>query len=369
VTNPLDIAKTRLQTQDAYLAEQDVAGSRQHAARLERAAALRAARRISFFTSIRSLRERQAAAQAQRLAEAAAAPRFGGAAASAAASPATPPSGFVGHAEAQGQRAARETLRALASPPGGLKDLLLAKASLDLSTARAAAAGERALASALSAARGDGAGGAPPSHPLAGSLVARRRPRLAPAPAPPPPPPPLAPQPLPARARRVLAPLISMTPYQSSFSSNRALVDEALDAVRGALRAVDAARVGRLRRAPDAAALAPGGARRVMAPPPGAAGAAGAAGGLRRRPPAPAPAPALTAALAAAPAAPATRVLHRNLWATLRHIWVHEGPSALARGVFPRMMLHGPASAATFVCYEQVLRLSRKEGRGEESHL
>ena len=161
-----------------------------------------------------------------------------------------------------------------------------------------------------------------------------------------------APPPLPAHARRVLAPLISMTPYQSSFSSNRALVDEALDAVRGALRAVDAARVGRLRRAPDAAALAPGGLRRVMAPPPGAAGVAGS---LRRVP--------TSAASAAAPPLPPAgpaRVLHRNLWATLRHIWVHEGPSALARGVFPRMMLHGPASAATFVCYEQVLHLSRR---------
>jgi hypothetical protein len=53
--------------------------------------------------------------------------------------------------------------------------------------------------------------------------------------------------------------------------------------------------------------------------------------------------------------------LHRNLWGVLRHIWVREGPRALIRGMFPRMMLHGPASAATFVCYEQVLRLSRRE--------
>jgi TctA family transporter len=45
----------------------------------------------------------------------------------------------------------------------------------------------------------------------------------------------------------------------------------------------------------------------------------------------------------------------------LTHIWVREGPRALIRGMFPRMMLHGPASAATFVCYEQVLRLSRRE--------
>ena len=36
-----------------------------------------------------------------------------------------------------------------------------------------------------------------------------------------------------------------------------------------------------------------------------------------------------------------------------------DGPRALLRGLLPRMLLQGPASAATFVCFEAVLRASR----------
>lgn len=54
--------------------------------------------------------------------------------------------------------------------------------------------------------------------------------------------------------------------------------------------------------------------------------------------------------------------LHDNMYTMLVSIVRSEGAWALTRGLLPRMVVNGPASAATFVIYEQVLRLSRKEG-------
>ena len=53
-------------------------------------------------------------------------------------------------------------------------------------------------------------------------------------------------------------------------------------------------------------------------------------------------------------------VLHDNMYTMLGSILRTEGAWALTRGLLPRMVVNGPASAATFVIYEQVLRLSRK---------
>jgi hypothetical protein len=58
--------------------------------------------------------------------------------------------------------------------------------------------------------------------------------------------------------------------------------------------------------------------------------------------------------------------LHTNMGSVLLHIIRRDGPRALIRGVLPRMLMQGPASAATFVCYEQVKRLSRRGGEAEE---
>ena len=51
----------------------------------------------------------------------------------------------------------------------------------------------------------------------------------------------------------------------------------------------------------------------------------------------------------------------------LLHIIAKDGPGALIRGLLPRLLMQGPASAATFVCYEQVLRLSMKPQALEEA--
>jgi solute carrier family 25 iron transporter 28/37 len=50
---------------------------------------------------------------------------------------------------------------------------------------------------------------------------------------------------------------------------------------------------------------------------------------------------------------------HKGMLAMLSHIIRTDGPGALIRGLLPRLLLQGPASAATLVCYEQVLHLSR----------
>ncbi len=67
---------------------------------------------------------------------------------------------------------------------------------------------------------------------------------------------------------------------------------------------------------------------------------------------------------AAAAVAPVRPVLHSGLFSVLLHILRKDGARALIRGLFPRMLMQGPASAATFVAYEQVKRLSVKD-KGE----
>ena len=52
--------------------------------------------------------------------------------------------------------------------------------------------------------------------------------------------------------------------------------------------------------------------------------------------------------------------LHDNMYTMLAAIVRNEGAWALTRGLLPRMVVNGPASAATFVIYEQVLALSLK---------
>lgn len=54
-------------------------------------------------------------------------------------------------------------------------------------------------------------------------------------------------------------------------------------------------------------------------------------------------------------------VIHDGVWSVLREMVTKEGGArALMRGVVPRVLLAGPASAATFVGYEVVLSHSRK---------
>jgi hypothetical protein len=50
--------------------------------------------------------------------------------------------------------------------------------------------------------------------------------------------------------------------------------------------------------------------------------------------------------------------LHTSLWGVLRAIIREEGASALMRGLAPRLLTNGPASAATLVAYELVKRWS-----------
>lgn len=70
---------------------------------------------------------------------------------------------------------------------------------------------------------------------------------------------------------------------------------------------------------------------------------------------------ALTAAASkAASSSGAAPLLQPNMWAMLKHMWAKEGTAALTRGLLPRVLTAGPASALTFVCFEQVKRLSRK---------
>jgi hypothetical protein len=60
---------------------------------------------------------------------------------------------------------------------------------------------------------------------------------------------------------------------------------------------------------------------------------------------------------------PDRALLQRGLFAVLVDIYRRDGPRALLRGLLPRVLIQGPASAATFVCFEQVKRLSRKEDK------
>lgn len=68
----------------------------------------------------------------------------------------------------------------------------------------------------------------------------------------------------------------------------------------------------------------------------------------------------------AVPRASVRPVLHNGLISVLLSIVRTDGPRALVRGLLPRLITQGPASAATFMAYEQVKRLSRKEPRGLE---
>lgn len=67
-----------------------------------------------------------------------------------------------------------------------------------------------------------------------------------------------------------------------------------------------------------------------------------------------------SSASAAVHKVPAARI-HSNMFSTLVSVIREEGARALIRGMFPRMILHGSASAATFVVYEQVMRLAQRE--------
>jgi hypothetical protein len=51
--------------------------------------------------------------------------------------------------------------------------------------------------------------------------------------------------------------------------------------------------------------------------------------------------------------------LQTGLFSVLSDIYRRDGARALLRGLLPRMLMQGPASAATFVCFEQVKRLSK----------
>ena len=83
-----------------------------------------------------------------------------------------------------------------------------------------------------------------------------------------------------------------------------------------------------------------------------AAAAAGAAAAVGAAPP---------------PASGGVPRMHTNIGSILVSMVRNEGAAALMRGLLPRIVVSGPASAATFVLYEQVLKLSTKPvGGGEE---
>jgi hypothetical protein len=58
--------------------------------------------------------------------------------------------------------------------------------------------------------------------------------------------------------------------------------------------------------------------------------------------------------------------IHSNMTSVLRDMITNEGPASLMRGVLPRIITSGPASALTFLAYEQVVKASLKSATDEE---
>lgn len=147
-----------------------------------------------------------------------------------------------------------------------------------------------------------------------------------------------------------------------------------LAGARAAVAEAAAERVGRVRRAPDAAAMiaqtlrrATGAAEALLqrAMRPGEAASAAAAAAERRS---------LGLGLGASlgrtahaharhasrfyPAAARGIRLHTSVSGVLSSIVANEGAAALFRGLAPRLVTNGPASAATLVAFEWVKRMS-----------
>ena len=180
-------------------------------------------------------------------------------------------------------------------------------------------------------------------------------------------------------------------PYTSSISSNPLAVQQASAVTRAAFEAAKAEIPGRrnVRSAlrmlnlqvlasslQDALSRKPRSALAAWYPP--IAGRMGTAASPSSSPQAAAAAAAGTAAgvpsssvlgsarggAAAEAGAASSFKLHRNVFTVLASIVRNEGSGALMRGLLPRMIVNGPASAATFILYEQVLKLSQKDNSG-----
>lgn len=483
LTNPLDIAKTRLQTQHSFLLAYEAAAERSRRERAEKAVAVRQARKEQFFRSVKLLRDaRLAAAQATAAALAkqtaaatpsqlqaasavaaavkpSAAVRADMPAPAAAAAAGVPPQAEAGprsqpatataslsHSAQAHARAQRDLLKAVvassaqtATTPGSAAASAASeqvKAALDLHAAAAGAREEQALTEALrastsasasnsgsssAAARASASGrsgspgrkhaphaasevsgaarmaGKPSSSSATASASAagegtgtgtasRPTGRLR----------------LGLKPPSFAMPRWGLVPYQMTLSASSAVMEQASATFAAVARAWETNRLGRrVRRdpvpptptqakdsvkAPGAAAApssVPQAAPRASAAAAAASSAAAgsvlsplqadslrvpgvsAAGKLRfeqtvaarvaRR-------ASITAAAsrAASSATGAPPLLQPNMLAMLRHMWASEGAAALTRGLLPRILTAGPASALTFVCFEQVKRLSRK---------
>ena len=295
VTNPLDIAKTRLQTQSSVLREYgEDAVARTDAAvrreRLEREAAHRAARRNAFFVHIRDNREHQ-----QRIASATS----------------------TAHANNAWRPAPqRDIIHPATQERPHLLDPSLRDVRSSAATGGHLDRGRRSRRAMVVV------------QDAAASHSARVAPRVYPS-------------------------LLGFVPYASSIASNPLAVAEAANPAKEAIRAAAATLPGRRQR-PRSPVGTPRDLRAAAAALQARIRDANAAA-LAAFYPRGASAAATSSGVSVG-AAP-TR-LHTSFASVLTSIVRDEGAAALMRGLLPRMLVNGPASAATFVLYEQVIRLS-----------
>lgn len=463
VTNPLDIAKTRLQTQQSILKEFEAHAVRQD--KLHRNLAIEerkredTARREGYFkrTVSNVARTRVDAARARDVAQKLAALMVGEVAVTAARQPTPPVSGDAAAASsfkpasAAPSQMLRQLQQVLAKPltlreafrSSGVQAAFDSAASSAFDSLQAAVQGSLATAKLRAGAASKMLGALSASAGSAAAVQAPTSTAVAAAPA--------------ERAGFIQAPSLGVAPFQSSIARNPSLVKDAKDAERIRLADAEASRLGRRRlhspQGARTASLSPGRRSRQegtqynekqeergrkrgyhvrFAPQPLPAAAAasvaatapsasvpdassastrrsysvrlvrpselagrrgttassaqpiGAAANAQStlsakagQPPRPIRAAgALSWSQArtffmgpaqGAPSYPAASLRsaglsrhHDNMYRMLVSIYRNEGALALTRGIVPRMVVNGPASAATFVLYEQVLRLSRK---------
>lgn len=271
VTNPLDIAKTRLQTQHSMIVDYEQAQERAFREKQEREVLIKRQRRLNFFKSLKAFRDNWRYHHQQRAAAAEHTHHHKGKPASGSGSSVTPTVSFTAAAGSSHSAGTHTS----GSPPLN-----------STHTSSGATHGSNKVTTACSAAV------APPHNPP---------------------------------ATRAAAPSIGVVPFQSTLSTNRAVILPAAVSTRAAIVGFEQERVGRRRKAPTS----------TTTPTPGNMRSPGQ----------------FYPSIA--------RKLNTSMVSILAHMWRVEGPASWLRGIFPRMTLNAVASACTFLCYEEVKRLSR----------
>lgn len=392
VTNPIEVAKTRLQTQHSLLHEFDVLAAeradRRLSERLEREAAERSRKRLAFFQGLRSAMSQQPQPRQQQLQR-----RGGGEVATHAETQATARTVRVSRqpAHASVSVAALRFGRGSGVPIGVQPSARSIPSAVDSAVSRQGAplpadpppsAAEPRTAGRhrfpvirVSSTRPPQPKGQQSAQPLpasgtplhkGGSYGKAPLPNVSGSPAAPPPP-----------LRGFVALPFPAAPASLPPSS------AALEAARLAVADAASERLGRLRRAPDASALvaqtlrrAVGGAASMFlhAPPPAAAAGAraqqavltavaaevrlGLGASLGRTAHAHARGHAAAAAAVFYPAAARGVRLHTSITGVMSSMLRQEGAGSLLRGLGPRLVTNGPASAVTLVAFEWVKRVS-----------